>query len=81
MDLRGIPEDDYKRLAYHLGEEEAKELIKKYKYNYQAVTMKILRLEIKAFLKAKPVFYTVLFIVIVIIFFSLMFPDIFIFWA
>lgn len=81
MDLKGIPEDDYKKLARHIGEAEAEELIKKYKYNYQAVVMKILRLEIRAFLKAKPLLYTVLFVVLVIIFFILMFPDIFIFWA
>ena len=81
MDLKGIPEDDYKKLARHIGKAEAEELIKKYKYNYQAVAMKILRLEIRAFLKAKPLLYTVLFVVLVIIFFILMFPDIFIFWA
>ena len=79
MDLKGIPEKDFKRLAHFLGDEGAYEFIKKNKFSYNDVVMKIIRLELSTFLRSKPIYYTIIFIIAAIIFFLLMFPDLFFF--
>jgi len=79
MDLKGIPKTDFESLSSFLGEKDAYEYLKKRKFNYQAVVMKILRLQITTFLKRKPFYYTIILIIVAIVFLLLMFPDLFFF--
>ena len=79
MDLKGLPESDFKKLAQLLGDEKAYAYLVKRRFNYQAVVMKILKLKTKAYLKRKPIYYAVIFILLVISFIILMFPDLFFF--
>ncbi len=53
-DLKGIPEKDFEKLSNYLGREKALEYIKKEKYNYQAVSTKLLLLNLKDYAKQKP---------------------------
>ena len=75
MDLKGIPDKDFRRLKYYLGEEGAYEYIKKRNYNYQAVITKILILDVKSYLNRKSVIFTILLIIVILLFLILFFED------
>lgn len=75
MDLKGIPYSVYQKLAVYLGEKEAYEYIRKKRFNYQAIVTQILILDIKNYLKKKPFIYTLLFILLVVVFLVIFFED------
>lgn len=56
-DLKGIHEKDFEKLSKYLGEAKAMEYIKKEKYNYQAVSTKLLLFDIKEYSKRKPIVF------------------------
>ncbi len=58
-DLNGIPEKDFEKLSKYLEREKALEYIKKEKYNYQAVSTKLLLLDLKDYAKRKPIIFWV----------------------
>lgn len=58
-DLNGIPEKDIEKLSKYLGREKALEYVKKVKYNYQAVSTKLLLLNLREYAKREPVLFWV----------------------
>ena len=66
-DLNGIPEKDFEKLSKYLGNEKALEYIKKEKYNYQAVSTKLLLLNLKEYSKRKPIIFWLLVVTLAVI--------------
>ncbi len=56
-ELNGIPKNDFEKLSKYFGKKKAMEYIKKEKYNYQAVSTKLLLLNFKEFRKRKPIIF------------------------
>jgi hypothetical protein len=75
MDLKGIPYHIYKELADRLGGQKAYEYIKSKRFNYQAVVTQILILDIKNYLKKKPLIFTILLILLIVTFIVIYFED------
>lgn len=67
IDFDKIPKLTYHQLVKLIGKEAAEKYIEKEKYNFGAVTNKILFLQLRNFIKKKPKLFLVIILLIVIL--------------
>jgi hypothetical protein len=75
----GIPKITFDELSKLMGEEKAKEYIKKSNYNYQAVITKIFCIRVSQIAKAHPILFWILLITI-LLFVSITIYDTVVYW-
>lgn len=69
IDLSKIPDFTYYQLVSLMGKAEAEAYILSVEYNYRAISSKILILQLKKFVKEKPVLLIIIILLIIIYFY------------